>query len=290
MIPKIGLNISPVRPEQAVAAAQLAERLGFESVWAGEIVVSPFERQSAYHNDKPPFRADSDFVEPFVLLAAIASATESIRLGTGVVVLPVRDPFLTARAIVTLDRLSGGRFELGAGVGWMRDQSDILRADFSQRGAVMEEFLDVLEQLFTEPRPEYHGRHFDFPPVGFEPKPSSMPRLWLGGTSQAALSRAARRGDGYYGAAATPAAAADLLARLRELRSDQNVDGTFALSLIAMSAPSAADLEGYGGVGVERVVVTPWARRDDGTPRGRITLDSIDQYATDVLAALKSDA
>jgi len=282
LLPKVGLNIVPVTPDRLVEAAQVAERLGYDSVWSGEIIVSPFERQTAYHTGKAPFRSDTAFLEPFVALAAIATATTTVRLGTGIVVLPVRDPFLTARAIVTLDVLSGGRLEVGAGVGWMKDQSDIMRRAFSTRGLCMEEFLDVLDLLFTEDRPEYHGSFFDFPPVGFEPKPVQRPRppLLLGGTSEVARRRAALRGDGYYGNAASPAIARDLLATMRAERAAAGVQGPFGYSAVSMRMPSAESLDELAEAGVERVVVTPWEAVDEGGARGkRVTIESIEAYA-----------
>ena len=131
-------------------------------------------------------------------LAAVASATSRIRLGTGVFILTLRHPIATARSVMTLDRVSRGRAILGVGVGWLEEEFAVLGQSFADRGDRADESIDVIRRLFAEDVVEHHGRHFDFEAVRFEPKPVQRPvPIEVGGTSGAALRRAGRLGDGW---------------------------------------------------------------------------------------------
>ncbi|HWE69357.1 MAG TPA: TIGR03619 family F420-dependent LLM class oxidoreductase, partial [Acidimicrobiales bacterium] len=229
MTPGVGVNLSPVPADELAEAAELAEALGFESVWIGEHVIIPWEWTSAYpYADHPPLRPDFRFYDPFVALAHVGAVTSSILLGTGVVILPLRDPFLTARSMVTADLLSGGRLLLGLGAGWLQEEYDVLGRDFSSRGRRFDEALGVLDVLCTEERPEYHGTHFDLPAAAFEPKPGPhrRPPFLLGGASPAALRRVARHGDGWYGSRHPPSEVAEIVEGLRGLSDGRSLSIT----------------------------------------------------------------
>ena len=132
------------------------------------------------------------------LIGHLAAHTTTIRLGTWVYVLPLRHPFAAARSFATLDVLSGGRAEVGVGVGWLEGEFAAAGVDFASRGRRTDEALEVCRRLWSEPTVEHHGEFFSFPPVAFEPKPIQRPwpRLHVGGESPAALRRAARFGGG----------------------------------------------------------------------------------------------
>jgi probable F420-dependent oxidoreductase len=235
----------------------LAERLGFESLWVGEHVVVPNEITSPYpHAQRPPFRADSRFLEPFAALAAMAACTREVRLGTGVLILPLRDPFVTARAIVTVDNLSAGRLELGVGTGWLEEEFTIVGRDFATRAARLEEMLMLFDELFRAARPQHEGREWHLPSSGFEPKPVQQPRppIHLAGVSAAALRRAADLGDGWIGPRLDPPDAAALIDRLTERR------GTRPRLTITVQGGADADLDAYERSGVDRLIVMPWKR------------------------------
>jgi probable F420-dependent oxidoreductase len=137
--------------------------------------------------------------DPWVGLGVIAGATQSIRLATNVFILPLRHPIPTARAIVTLDRFSGGRVTLGAGVGWLEEEFDVVGQSFHDRGKRTDEIVPLLRRLWSEDTIEHHGQFFDFGPIKFQPKPlqkGGIP-IEIGGTSPAALRRAGRLGDGW---------------------------------------------------------------------------------------------
>jgi probable F420-dependent oxidoreductase len=135
-----------------------------------------------------------------VVLGGVATRTTTIRLATGVFILPLRHPIMVARSVITLDRMSGGRVVCGIGVGWMPDEFEIVGEDFSNRGRRTDEMIDLMRRLWSEETIEFHGEFYDIPPVKFLPKPIDRERgipIIVGGTSPGALRRAGRLGDGW---------------------------------------------------------------------------------------------
>jgi probable F420-dependent oxidoreductase len=253
----VGVNVVPLHPTALLEAGLLAEELGFESVWIGEHIIVPEAIESPYpHADRPPFGANTRFLEPIAALCSVAAVTSTIRLGTGVLVLPARDPFVTARSIVTADVLSGGRFELGVGVGWMRDEFRIMGMEFDNRVARMLEMIELFNELFTAEHPTFHGEFWKLPESGFEPKPIQKPRppLLMGGISRAALRRTADHADGWIGPNLTAPEAREFVDELVRLR------GNRAPLRITVQAAIDADLDEYSAAGVDRVIVVPWQR------------------------------
>src|SRR5215218_3056404 len=257
----------PVRLEQLTEVAQRAEQLGFESLWVGEHVLTPVELAYRYPGatGKPPFLPDSRFTEPFATLAHLGAVTTTIRLGTGILILPLHPPVGIARSIATVDVLSGGRVSLGLGVGWMREEFDAAGQDFTTRGRRMDEMLQVLDLLFTQERPSFAGEHYQLPEMGFEPKPVQEPRppFLIGGSSEAALRRAARYGDGWYGGQEPPEQAATVVAELRRLRTEyERADAPFEITVLTGWGRTFEPelVAAYEEAGVDRMVVTPWAR------------------------------
>lgn len=184
-------------------AARRLEALGFDSVWAADRIVTPWELRTPYpYNEERRFFVPPDvpFLEPLTCLAYLAGGTERIRLGMSVLVLPYRHPLYWAKVAVTLDHLSRGRLILGVGVGWMVEEFEALGANFRERGRLADEQLEVVGRLWTEERPRFAGRYYRFPEVGFAPKPFQHPRipLWVGGEGEAAQRRAGRYGDAWF--------------------------------------------------------------------------------------------
>jgi probable F420-dependent oxidoreductase len=288
---KIGINISPLAPSELVRGAQEAERLGFDSVWLGEHIITPARKYDEYQGSSDTFESMSPFLEAFVALAGVATTTSTIRLGTGVVLLPLRDPFLTARSIVTLDVLSGGRLDLGVGSGWMVDEFDAMGKDFTTRGACMDEFLHVLDLLFTEQFPEFNGRFYKVPRQGFEPKPvqKGRPRTLIGGFAPAALARAARY-DGWYGYIDTAEDVKRYVAALLAERVKIGRAGEpFEYAAVHLGAPSRADVEAIAAAGLDRLVVTPWQTGDGPALIGQATtIHELSTYAADVGVEISS--
>lgn len=184
-------------------AAQQAETLGFDSVWAADRIITPWEIKTPYpysgdHRFIVP--ADRPFLEPLSCLAFLAGSTRTVLLGMSVLVLPYRSPLYSAKIATTIDHLSRGRLILGVGVGWMAEEFDALGASFAERGAGADEQLEIIKRLWEDERPRFEGRYHRFPEVGFAPKPLQRPRIpiWVGGEGARAQRRAALHGDAWF--------------------------------------------------------------------------------------------
>jgi probable F420-dependent oxidoreductase len=209
-------------PEVLTEAAQQAETLGFDSVWAAERMVNPWEMTTRYPYSAteswfvPP---ESPFLETLTALTYLAGVTERVSLGASVIVLPYRHPLFTARVATSIDTLSNGRLILGVGIGWMVEEFDALGVPFKARAGMSEEQLQIFNLLWSEERPSFHGRHYQFPAVAVNPRPVQKPRfpIWVGGESEAARRRAGRYADAWfsYFVKITPE---DLAARFSQVR------------------------------------------------------------------------
>src|SRR6266700_58719 len=192
-------------PEVLTEAAQQAENLGYDSVWAAERLVNPWEMNTAY-----PYKEDQKwqgfvapnvpFLEPLTCLSFLSGVTKKVRLGISVAVLPYRHPLYTARVATSIDTLSNGRLILGIGVGWMVEEFKALNVPFEKRGAMSNEQLQIFDLLWKSDRPEFHGKYYDFPPLSVSPAPVQKPRfpIWTGGESEAAVKRAAKYADAWF--------------------------------------------------------------------------------------------
>lgn len=214
-------------PERLRTLAQLAEKLGFDSVWFPDHIIIPRTVHSHYPyaaDGASPFAPDEPFYEPLSVLNFLAGCTQRVRLGTHVLIIPYRDPILTAKILATIDVLSGGRLTLGAGVGWMEEEfTGLGLATYRQRGAVTNEYLQIFKELWKNTAPNFDGKFCKVADVGFEPKPVQKPHppIWIGGHSTAALRRAARLGDGWMPIGLRPATLllpAELEGKVAELR------------------------------------------------------------------------
>jgi len=259
-VPRLGIALGRLNPHWHVEVALEAERLGFESVWLPEHLVFPVDMSGSPFPgaDHPPVPPQTPVFDAFGFLCYLAGQTRQIRLGTNVYLLGLRHPFVSARSIQTLDRVSGGRALVGVGAGWLESECRAAGVDFRTRGRRLDEAMDVCRRLWSEPEVEHHGEFFSFERVCFEPKPVQKggPPLLVGGESGAALRRAATRGDGWLGLDHTPASAAPLVARLRELRGDRPPLEVSVGGVIR----ERSDLERYAEAGVQRVITSPWRR------------------------------
>ena len=214
-------------PEALRSLAQAAEALGFDSVWVSDHIVLPKQVSSFYPytpDGVPAFRSDEPYYEPVSTLSFLAGCTQRVRLGTHVLILPYRNPVLTAKMLATLDVLSGGRVVLGVGAGWMEEEFQALGLDtYRERGAVTNEYIRLFKELWTKADPAFHGKHYQVSEVGFEPKPVQKPHppIWIGGHTTPALRRAAQLGDGWMPIGLRPPAVldpAELSGKINELR------------------------------------------------------------------------
>ena len=209
-------------PEVLTEAARQAETLGFDSVWAAERLVNPWEMTTRYPykaNDQWFVPPESPFLETLSVLTFLAGVTTTVSLGASVIVLPYRHPLFTARVATSIDTLSKGRLILGVGIGWMPEEFDALGVPFKDRAGMSEEQLQIFDLLWTQERPSFEGRYYRFDPVAVNPRPVQQPRfpIWIGGESEAAQRRAARHGDAWF-SYFVKITAEDLAARFGQIR------------------------------------------------------------------------
>ena len=210
---EFGLHLPHVGPlatrEGITAFAQLAEELGFDALWVSDHVVVPRSLDSRYPYSRDgsfPVSPDMPLMEPLATLLFAAAVTERVKLGTTVLVIPMRNPIVTAKQLASLDVLSNGRLILGVGAGWMEEEFKMLGVPFERRGARTNEYIRLIKALWTEENPSFEGEFWQIKDVGFSPKPLQQPHppIWTGGHSAPALRRAGRLGDGWHAVGVSP--------------------------------------------------------------------------------------
>ena len=184
--------------------ARRIDELGCHSGWVSDHIAWPEDIESKYpYTDDGSFPAPQGipWLDPLGTLFFVAACTERLRLGTSVLILGYRPPVQTAKMVASLDALSGGRAILGVGVGWMKEEFDVLGMPFDHRGARADEYLELFRSLFGDGSAGYEGRYYSVPPLGFSPKPvdGAVP-VWVGGDTEPAFRRAARYGDAFHAA------------------------------------------------------------------------------------------
>jgi len=181
--------------------ARRAEELGFESFWVPEHPVIPLKTSSPYPGSPDGIIPDvyGRIVDPFVALSRASAVTSTIKLGTGICLVPERNPLLLAKEIATLDLYSEGRFIFGIGAGWLKEETEVMGGDFSHRWSQTKDSILAMKELWTKDEAEYHGTHYDFPPVRSFPKPVQKPHppVFLGGKALNAFKRVVEWGDGW---------------------------------------------------------------------------------------------
>ena len=263
---KFGVALGRLNPAFFATVTEEADRLGYESVWLPEHLVFPVEMAGSPFAEQqhPPVPPGTPVFDAFAYLSFLAGRTEHIRLGTHVYLLGLRHPFISARAVATLDVVSGGRSVVGVGAGWLASEWGAVGLDFASRGRRLDEAIGVCRRLWTEDVIEHHGEFFDFGPVMFEPKPAQQPPpVITGGESPPALRRAARLGDGWIGLDHTLDSIADPITKLHALRADAGRDDRPFEITIGGPVHSADDIAAWEDAGVDRLIVAPWRRSPD---------------------------
>ncbi len=269
---KFGVKIEGMNGPALIAAAQTAERLGYESVWRPDHLVLPVKPTATYpyrEDGVAPLDAGWPIVDALTAFAFISAVTSTILMGTAVYILPLRHPIVTARTVLGIDRLSRGRMLLGIGVGWLEDEFRIAGQDFKSRGARTDEIIQILKKLWTESEPAFHGKYYDFDPVKFEPKPYANPHppIIVGGETEAALRRAARLGDGWYGVSHDPEKMQEFRDHLLALRRGYGREHEpFEISVNAPRDLDADAVARYEEAGTDRVVITLWDTTREAVP------------------------
>ena len=240
--------------------ARKAEELGFESLWYAEHPAVPVQSSSPFPatGGEIPWTY-SHFTDPYIALARASGATSRIKLGTGITLVPERNPLLLAKEIATLDRFSGGRFLFGVGTGWLKEETELMGGDFEHRWTQTREALEAMKEMWTKDEAEYHGRYFDFPPVKVFPKPAQQPHppIILGGMARNVLRRVIAHADGWLPNRVTPAQVEESRAKLDAMATEVGRDPQSITISIFGQAPEREVVQSYLNAGANRVVVRP---------------------------------
>lgn len=244
--------------EGAQALAEACDACGVESVWTVEHVVVPADYRSEYpysSSGRMPGSEDSPIPDPLVWLTWVGAHSGEVRLGTGVLILPQRNPAILAKEVATLDQLSGGRVLLGVGVGWLREEFEALGVPFDDRAAMTDEYVDALRALWADGETSFSGAHVGYERVLSYPKPpSGAPPIIVGGHSHPAARRAGRLGDGFF-----PAKHEELPALLDSMRAAATAAGRDpdAIEITTGASADPAKLTELADLGVDRLVFPP---------------------------------
>ncbi len=270
----------------AMEVCRRAEAAGFESLWGGEHVILPSTIESKYPyttDGKIPAEPDTPIPDPLIWLAFAAAAAPTMRLGTCILIVPQRNPLILAKELATLDQLSGGKVELGLGVGWLEEEFDALGVPWHRRGARNDEYIEAMRTLWSGAEVEFHGEFVNFPKVTCSPRPvqSSIPIL-VGGDSDVAIRRAARLADGYFPGEGDAERLASLITRVRQTAEDagRNPD---SIEINAMFSKFVNDPEAgvdkFVELGVGRIMVPAFFFAGPGG------LDRMDEFAARAIGA-----
>ena len=240
--------------------AKKAEELGFDSIWYAEHPAVPVHSNSPFPatGGEIPWTY-SHFTDPYIALARASGVTSTIKLGTGITLIPERNPLLLAKEISVLDRVSGGRFILGVGTGWLREETELMGGDFEHRWTQTREAIEVMKELWTKEEAEYHGRYFDFPPVKSYPKPVQQPHppVLIGGMARNVLRRVVAHADGWLPNRVTAADVEDSRARLDAMAAEVGRDPKSITISVFGQAPERDLVQSLLNAGADRVIVRP---------------------------------
>jgi probable F420-dependent oxidoreductase len=278
---KIGISLGQLNPSLWAEATREADRLGYESVWMPEHLVIPVAMAGSPHEgaEHPPIPANVPVYDVFSYLGYLAGQTEQIHFGTQVYNIGLRHPFVVARAVTTLDVISGGRVEFGIGASWLQAEWEAMGLDFSTRGRRVDETIAVCQRLWSEEVVEHHGEFFDFGPVMFEPKPTHAPwpSLHIGGDGPAAIRRAATVGDGWIPMNHSLEEIPTDAKKIAQLRHDAGRSDPVEITL--GGGAELDDLRRRADLGIGRALVKPFRSSKDA-------LEGMRRFADEVLPTI----
>src|SRR4051812_17324630 len=255
----VPLGTANATPDYLTTLGPALEERGFESAWVAEHVVMFDDYESRYpyaDTGKFPAGGDVGLLEPLTALAAIAATTTTLRLGTGICLVAQRNPVYTAKQVADVDMISNGRVDFGVGIGWLREEFDAVNMPFEHRGRRADEHLEVMRRLWTEETASFDGEFYKLPPSRLYPKPVQQPHppVHVGGETDAAMRRAARLGQGWYGFNRTPDESVEALERLdKALEAEGRSRDNFTVSICPYFKPvDKGALDKYEQLGVDR--------------------------------------
>jgi len=284
----LSTSFSSVTDLKKIAIA--ADECGWEAMSFSDHVVNPEKLNTPYpytENGERRWQSFTDWPDPWVMIGALASITTRLKFTNNIFVLPMRNPFLVAKAISTAAIISDNRVILAIGVGWSKDEFELLQQDFHTRGKRADEMIEIMRLLWTGKFVEYHGQHYQFPPLEMNPAPNAYIPIWVGGISDAAMRRAARVGDGWVSDLQT---SDDILASIAKIQVYRKEYGRENLPFSVMATPSDAFTpDAYKRLeegGVSHILTQPWAFYYGDTQDVAKKIDGVKRYADDYIAAL----
>jgi probable F420-dependent oxidoreductase len=267
-----GLNASSTyRPEETARLVRLADELGYDSIWAGEHVVLP-----SPHVAPAPMQPTDPILDPLVHLAFVAATSDRLLLGTGIIILPQRNPLVLAKQAASLDVLSNGRLLLGIGAGYLEPEMSAIGAPMNERGQRTDDYIAAMRAIWNEPGPvSFDSPSARFAGIDAHPRPVQRggPRIIVGGHTPAAYRRAVRSGHGWYGFAQNPEGTVACLAGLKEAADavERPADlGPLEITVTPRGRLDAAALEAFTGAGVDRLVLNTAGAADAGVVAERL--------------------
>lgn len=286
---KIGLipvNVGTPNAAAMIGLAQLAESLGFESIWTFEHAIVPNNYESKYPysaDGKMGTQPETHFVDPLIALAAVAAQTTTIRLGTGVNILSQANPLYVAKQAASLDFVSNGRFELGVGIGWLREEFRAAGTPFERRGARFDDYIQAMRKIWSGDTVEHKSEFLDWTGFKSYPVPVQSPLpVVIGGTKGKAFERTARYGNGWFAPTASVEQLTPMIGQLDQACADVGRDRS-EIAVTAMWFPNPSDLsdvERYAEIGVSRLIV-PMPALGKGNP-----VDNLKAFGENVIAKL----
>ncbi|MFI9503865.1 TIGR03619 family F420-dependent LLM class oxidoreductase [Nocardia sp. NPDC052566] len=276
-------------PSYYLPLARAAEAAGYTSMAVADSVAYPRDSDATYPytpDGSREFLEDKPFIEAFVLSAAMAAATTTLRFTPFVLKLPIRPPVLVAKQAASVAALSGNRFGLGVGISPWPDDFEIMGVPFEHRGARMDECIDIVRGLMAGGYFEFHGKFYDLPPIKISPVPTAPVPILIGGHSEPALRRAARRGDGWIHAGGDPAELDRLLRRLDTLRTEYGTRADFEVHVISVDGFTVDGVKRLEDKGVTDVIVgfrNPYTTEHD-TQLLDTKIANLERFAEHVIA------
>ena len=256
----IGISTFPTDYSIDIALlAKRAEDMGFESLWVPEHPIIPVSTSSPWPGSPDGIipKVYADIVDPFVALGRASAVTSTLKLGTGICLVPERNPLLLAKEVATLDMYSGGRFLFGIGAGWLKEETEIMGGDFPRRWTQTREAVLAMKSLWTEVESEYHGDYYDFPPVYSFPRSAQRPHppVYLGGMARRVFERVVEWGDGWMPNRVTPDDVRAGRDRLNALAADAGRDpASISVSVFGQPADRALT-DALFAAGADRVMI-----------------------------------
>ena len=288
---KFAASLAFSDPTHFCELARAAEESGWDTLVLSDHVVHPEKIETPYPytaDGAPRWKAPAPWPDPWVSVGAMAAVTQRIRFLTGIYVLPLRNPFLVAKAVGTAAVLSGDRVSLGIGVGWMKEEFDLLEQDFRGRGRRADEMIEVLRKLWAGGMVEHHGHFYDFGRLQMSPAPRGRIPIYVGGISEAALRRVGRVGDGWVSDLHTAKELKQIVEQLRVYRAEYG-RADEPLEVVA-ACSDAFDVDGFRRleeIGVTQLLTMPWLMYGGSTESLDDKRDGLRRFADDIISRLR---